>query len=103
MACRVGGRAALARLALDRDYTGETWALTAADLGLPERPRASRRDATNRIAAAVVTITVEPVDGGAGRRRVRVQADYPLDAPGRSRHSKHILIDLETRKPGVTP
>ena len=55
----------LARLALDRDYTGEAWAISAADLGLPERtPRQPARPNKSDGAAAVVTIAVEKVDGG---------------------------------------
>jgi hypothetical protein len=43
-----------------------------------------------------VTIAVERVrEGNAGRRQLRVQADYSLDAPARSRHSKHMLLDLD--------
>ena len=39
-----GVQRALARLAVDRDYAGETWPFSAADLGLPERPPADRHD-----------------------------------------------------------
>jgi hypothetical protein len=98
-----GIQRALARLAVDRDYPGERWVLTAADLGLPEPPRAAGTAHNSDQAAAVVAITVDPVKSAAGTRAVHVRADYPPDAPGRSRHSKHVLIDLETRKPGVTP
>jgi len=98
-----GFQRALARLAADREYTGETWPISATDLGLPERTPAARTMEKTDGAAAVVTIAVDRVAGFATRRRVRVQADYPRDAPDRSRHSKQVIINLETRKPGVTP
>jgi len=98
-----GVERALARLAVDRAYTGETWPISAADLGLPDQPPATGTTEKSQGAAAVVTIAVDPLEGVATRRRVRVQADYPRDAPGRSRHSKQVIINLETRKPGVTP
>jgi len=94
-----GVERALARLAVDREYTGEAWPISAADLGLPERPPAARATEKSDGAAAVVTIAVDRVEGGGTRRRVRVQADYPRDAPGRSRHSKQVLIDLAGTKP----
>jgi hypothetical protein len=98
-----GVQRALARLAVDPDYPGERWLLTLADLGQPEPPREAHTTQKADYAAAVITITVDPVKGGAASRAVRVQADYPPVALYRSRHSKHVLIDLETRKPGVTP
>jgi len=98
-----GVQRALARLAVDHDYSGETWVLTAADLGLAEPSREARAMQESDRAAAVITIAVDPVKGSPQSRAVRVQADYPPLAPYRSRHSKHVSIDLETRKPGVTP
>jgi len=98
-----GLQRALARLAVDRDYAGEAWPISATDLGLPVQPAAARTTQKADGAAAVVTIAVDRVEGGGTRRRIRVQADYPRDAPDRSRQSKQVIINLETRKPGVTP
>jgi type II secretory pathway component PulK len=71
---------AAARLAADPRYPGETWILDPETLG--------GRD------AAVVRIEVQPVPGQAGRRLVRVRADYPDDARRRARRSKQRLIDV---------
>jgi len=68
------------RLAADPQYAGETWKLSAGELG--------GRD------PAVVTTEVESVPGQPGRRTVRVKADYP-DAPRhRARRSKQQIIEL---------
>jgi type II secretory pathway pseudopilin PulG len=90
---------ALARLSLDRNYAGETWSITAGELGLPETTAPTQSTGQADRKAAVVTIAVEPIAGEANRRRIRVQADYPADPPRRSRHSKQVLIDLEPNKP----
>ena len=64
---------ALARIATEGDYKGETWRLSAADLGLPEADgRKSRQTKADR-AAAVVTIAVDRPEAKAVRRHVRVQ------------------------------
>lgn len=72
---------AAARLAADREYTGETWNLSADDLG------------TGR--AAVVTIDVQEVENDAGRRAVRVRADYPNDSQQRVRQTKQFVVEIE--------
>lgn len=72
---------AAARLAADRDYAGETWNLSADDLG------------TGR--AAVVTIDVQEVENEAGRRVVRVRADYPDDPQQRVRQTEQIVVEIE--------
>ncbi len=72
---------AAARLAADRDYAGETWNLSADDLG------------TGR--AAVVTIDVQEVENDAGRRVVRVRADYPDDPQQRVRQTEQIVVEIE--------
>lgn len=72
---------AAARLAADREYAGETWNLSADDLG------------TGR--AAVVTIDVQEVENDAGRRAVRVRADYPNDSQQRVRQTKQIVVEIE--------
>jgi Tfp pilus assembly protein PilX len=74
-----------ARLVADRGYKGETWEITAADLGGH---------------AGVVRIAVEPLAGQAVRRRVRVEADFPRDAERRARCSKTLTVDLGPERPG---
>ncbi len=93
---------ALARLSLDRAYTGESWPITERDLGLPEPPRSARSPGESGPAAAVVTISVEPIAGETNRRRIRVQADYSSDPPFRARHSKQMSIDLVPTKAGAS-
>jgi hypothetical protein len=93
---------AFARLAVDRDYAGEVWSIAAADLGLAQGPSSSAAAKSDQ-AAARVTIIVDRAAPGAKSRRLRVQADYPADEPGRSRHSRELLIDLEKKKSGVKP
>jgi type II secretory pathway component PulK len=90
-----GVERAAARLADDRDYTGETWAISASDLGQSNRAPAGTEADQERSAAAIVAITVERVPGSAARRRIKVQADYPREVPRRSRHTKELTIDLE--------
>jgi len=71
---------AAARLAADPGYRGETWSIPAAEL--------------DGKAGAAVTIRVEPIDGRADRRLVRVEAQYP-DAPHhRARRSKQAFMDV---------
>jgi len=65
---------ALARLASEPDYGGETWEIPPDVLGEP----------------ALVTIRVEPAPDGGGPRTVRVQADYPPDPPRRARSSREV-------------
>jgi type II secretory pathway component PulK len=89
-----GAQRAIARLTRDRDYSGETWSLKAQDLGQIERPPAFPSPGEASKAVAQITIAVERVPAATNRRRVRVQADYPLGAARRSRQTKEILIDL---------
>ena len=88
---------ARARLAADGNYAGETWQIAAAELGLEDA------NANAGLAAGVVTIVVDRPAGAGGRRRVRVQADYPRDGPHPSRHSQERFIDLEPQKTGAKP
>lgn len=74
---------AAARLENDASYPGETWTIPAADLGGRE--------------GAEVRIEVEAVEGRPDRRRVRVQADHPPDAPSRARRSKTAIIVIHER------
>ena len=75
-----GIQRALARLAADPGYKGETWEVPARDLDSADD--------------ALVAITVEPAHGGAKGGTVRVQADYPRDPTRRARHSR--VIDIES-------
>jgi len=93
---------ALARITADRDYTGETWSISAADLGLSEEGLPGN-SAQKPLTAGVVTIVVDRPASKTNRRRIRVQADYPRDEPRRSRHSQEISLDLEPTKAGATP
>lgn len=72
---------AAARLAADRGYSGETWNLSADDLG------------TGR--TALVEIDVHKVENDAGRRAVRVRADYSDDPQQRVRLTKQIIVEIE--------
>ena len=94
---------AIARLALDRDYSGEMWSLVSHDLGRGEHASKGTAPAKADTPEARITIKVERVPTASNRRSVHVQADYPLDAQGRSRQSKEIMIDLEPSQAGATP
>ncbi len=98
-----GVERAMARLARDRDYRGETWSPSAHDLGRSERTPTGTSPAKAEPAEARITIAVEPVPAVTNRRRIHVQADYPLDAHGRSRQTKVIMIDLEPSQAGAAP
>ena len=89
---------ALARLTEHPDYAGETWKLTPRDLNLNEP------DSPSIGPAALVRIAVErPKNSGTtGQRLVKVQADYPPDAPTRARHSTQILVELNALSRGVS-
>jgi hypothetical protein len=79
-ACR-----AAARLAADPAYAGETWRISAKELG-------GRNDAE-------VRITTKGVAGRPGRVAVGVEADYPHDALARCRRVKQIEVDREQIAP----
>jgi Tfp pilus assembly protein PilX len=81
-----GAQRALARLSADSTYTGETWSVSAQDLGQSEQASES---------AATVAIAVERVAADPGRRQVLVRADYPRDPPRRARHTREFMIDLK--------
>jgi hypothetical protein len=76
-------------------YTGETWKLTAADLGL----RAAEAGGQG---AAVVRITVEPAGSGSSAKRIKVEADCLPDPPRRARHSLQVQVELATQKRGAS-
>jgi Tfp pilus assembly protein PilX len=98
-----GAQRAVARLARDHDYAGETWSLSAHDLGRSERAPTDPLPGKAETAEAQVKIIVDRVPDSTNRRRVRIRADYPLDMRGRSRHSKEIMIDLEPTQAGAAP
>ena len=89
---------ALARLAADRGYAGETWKLTHHDLGLGGSPGGEQGP------AAVVTIKVERAGspGASEQKLIKVQADYPPDLPHRARHSIQIQVELNSLKTGAS-
>lgn len=73
---------ALARLARDANYAGESWKLSAVELALTGRSPDQ--------AMAVVEIVVEPVAGQPEHRRVRTQVTYPLGDPQAVQSSRQI-------------
>ncbi|MCH7686191.1 MAG: pilus assembly PilX N-terminal domain-containing protein [Planctomycetes bacterium] len=75
-----GVERATAKLSRDANYTGETWSVSASDIGGNKE--------------AKVIIEVETMNEAANRRRVTVIADYPHNSPQRSRTRKVITIDL---------
>lgn len=76
-----------AATALRRDpgYLGETWKLSADDLG-GQGP-------------GEVLIAVEPAPGATGRRIVRARAIYPADAIRSARRTKQVTLDLAANRP----
>jgi hypothetical protein len=84
---------AAARLGEDPAYHGETWSLSADELGGP--------------ASGVVTITVEPRREGdqdaSNERLVTVLADYPRDPPRRVRARKQGIVGLGSGREGAMP
>lgn len=71
---------AAARLAADRDYSGEKWLLTAEMIG-------------GRYPGEV-RIEVGPIQGEADGRQVCVVADYPVDLPNRVRQTRQFRMQL---------
>ncbi len=67
---------AIARLAADPKYPGETWNLEPSDLDAPD--------------GASVTITI---DSDATHPTIRAQADYPRDPPRRARCTREMRLD----------
>lgn len=80
---------AAARLAADRDYRGETWAVPPEDLG--------GRD------AGAVRIEVRPVPDRPDLRTIRARADYPTDEARRARRTRELTITLVPERKGDTP
>ena len=71
---------AAARLAADRDYQGETWTISAQELGGNDD--------------AVVRISVETAADGSSHT-VKVQADHPADGEHRQRESRERRLRVE--------
>ncbi len=80
---------AAVRLESDDTYDGETWNIPADDLG--------------GRGTAAVRIEVENVADAPRRRRVNVQAEYPLGSDRRARRSRSITIELAPKPPGENP
>lgn len=73
---------AVARLAADRKYAGETWKVPGKALG--------------NESGATVEIGIEPVPEKSAERRIRVQASYPAgEASGRARQSRTLTVTLK--------
>jgi Tfp pilus assembly protein PilV len=77
LACS-GLQRAVARLKDRPDYAGETWHVSADEIG-------------GRVGAAV-RIDVEPAAGEPGRRLVRVVANYPDSPQHRARESRQAIV-----------
>jgi hypothetical protein len=83
---------AAARLAADAKYAGETWTISAAEMGGKQ--------------VAQARIRIEPVAGRPDSRLLRIEADYPDDPVHRARSTKQITIDLKrtnTKQPAKKP
>ncbi len=76
---------AAARLSTDADYQGETWNITAEEIG--------GRD------GATIAIHVDKVPGNADRRSVRVEADYPVDPYQRARQGRETIVQIPSPQP----
>lgn len=83
---------AVARLATDPEYNGETWNLTAENLG-GRNSEEGELDGDS----GVVTIEIETVPEQPNRRAVHVRADYPDHPHHRARREKQVTIDLKPR------
>ncbi len=76
---------ACARLSAQANYRGETWNISAQDIG--------GRD------GATIAIRVDDVPGKPDRRTVHVEADYPDDPYQRARQSREMIVALKGPKP----
>jgi hypothetical protein len=93
---------ALARIEAERGYKGETWSLSAPDLGLPAQAPQAIGQKTGNPAAAIVTIAVSEPKAKGRERLIRVQADFPPNGPRHLRCAQEILIDLEPKESGAS-
>ncbi len=76
-----GVERAAARLAANAAYAGETWRISAEDLG--------------EDSAAEVRIKAETIAGHSGQRMIRVEADFPIAPELRCRRVKQMVVDRE--------
>ena len=72
---------AAARLSAEANYRGETWNISAQDIG--------GRD------GATIAIRVDDVPGKSDRRTVHVEADYPDDPYQRARQSREVIVSVK--------
>lgn len=79
---------AVAQLAVNPDYPGETWQIPAKEFGGDY--------------SGAVRIQVNPVEGQAAQRIIAIRADYPTDRQQRARKSKQIRITIPV-KPSASP
>ena len=78
---------AFARLSAEASYRGETWNISAQDIG--------GRD------AAAIAIRVDDVPGKTDRRTIHVEADYPDDPLQRARQTRNVNVRIPS--PGPSP
>jgi hypothetical protein len=76
-----GTQRAAARLAADANYRGETWNVSAEELG--------------GRSGGVVTIHVEKSPDKADRRTVHIDADFPSDPQQRARVSREVSLRIK--------
>jgi Tfp pilus assembly protein PilX len=76
---------AAARLSAEAGYRGETWNISAKEIG--------GRD------GATIAIRVENVPGKSDRRTVHVEADYPGDPDQRARQTRDLIVVLKGPQP----
>ncbi|MGO9114171.1 MAG: hypothetical protein ACLP9L_33575 [Thermoguttaceae bacterium] len=76
---------ACARLSAEGNYHGETWNISAQDIG--------GRD------GATIAIRVDEVAGKPQRRAVHVEADYPDDPFQRARQAREVIVVLKGPQP----
>jgi len=73
---------AVARLQASSEYSGETWNITSDELG-------------GRGGASLL-IQIEKVPDQSDRRKVRVQADYPVESSHRARESRELIVPIKS-------
>ena len=78
-----GMERAARRLAVDPNYRGETWTLSAEDFG--------RHD------GGLIEITVRAVDGRPNERTVQVRADYPNHPQDRHRRTRRATVVTQAK------
>jgi hypothetical protein len=82
---------ACARLANDAEYQGETWSVTADQLGGKDN------------AAVTIQVAARPGKDGEIQRLVSVQADYPSDPSRRVRARRQAIVDIAARAREAAP